>query len=263
MGRINWSRPRKVHKPWYEKDHERDVTGAPVAKRKVKKTVRVAYAQPCVLQTTADPDDDFFAMLAVGDPSNSQGLASNSQDCGSNSIGSCSSLTGSDGSLSGSPTSTDRIEAAKATLISAKSAVVHCDGGCEPNPGDGGWGVTIDVAGIPTTNLWGGVADTTNNRMELTAAIVTLSVLPVECDVTIFSDSQYLIKGMTLWLAGWKRRGFRRGDGTVPNADLWRSLDALSAGRTVHWRWVRGHNGHAGNERADGLATRGMREARE
>lgn len=255
MGRINWSRPRKVHRPWYEKDHERDVTGAPVAKRtKVKATVQVAYAQPCALQMAVHPDDDFFAMLAVCDPSNSQGLAPSSQDCGSNSIG-------SDGSASGSATGGDRIESAKAALIGATSAVVHCDGGCEPNPGNGGWGVSIDVAGIPTTSLWGGVADTTNNRMELTAAIVTLSVLPVGCDVTIFSDSQYLIKGMTLWLAGWKRKGFRRGDGVVPNADLWRTLDALSAGRAVQWRWVRGHNGHAGNERADELATRGMREA--
>lgn len=168
----------------------------------------------------AGPDDDFFAMLPVGDPSSSQGLTANSQDCGSNSIGSHSTLTGSDGSLSGSAAGSDRIDAAKGALIGATSAIVHCDGGCEPNPGNGGWGVTIDVTGIPATSLWGGVADTTNNRMEPTAAIVTLSVLPVGCDVTIFSDRQYLIKGMTMWLAGWKRKGFRRGDGTVPNGDL-------------------------------------------
>jgi ribonuclease HI len=158
--------------------------------------------------------------------------------------------------------SSGRIAIAKAALCVARAAVVHTDGGCEPNPGAGGWGVTIDADGGEIICLWSGVPDTTNNRMEMTAAIVALSVLPTSCAVTVFGDSQYLIKGMTSWMAGWKRKGFRRGDKEMPNADLWRDLDALSAGRCIRWEWVRGHNGHAGNERADGLATRGMREAR-
>lgn len=153
-----------------------------------------------------------------------------------------------------------RIVNAKAALCTAQIAVIHTDGGCEPNPGVGGWGVTIAAGGREPICLWGGVPDTTNNRMEMTAAIVALSVLPPSCAVTIFGDSQYLIKGMTAWLAGWKRKGFRRGDGLIPNADLWRVLDALSSSRSIRWEWVRGHNGHAGNELADGLATRGMRE---
>lgn len=94
----------------------------------------------------------------------------------------------------------------------------------------------------------------------MTAAIVALTVLPPACGVTIYTDSQYLQKGMTLWMAGWTRKDFRRKDGLVPNADLWRTLDALASGRTVTWSWLRGHNGHAGNERADGLASEGRRK---
>jgi ribonuclease HI len=155
-----------------------------------------------------------------------------------------------------------RIDAAKKTLVSARAAIVHADGGCSPNPGIGGWGVTIDVDGRKPILLWGGVSESTNNRMELTAAVVALSVLPATCEASVFSDSQYLIKGMTTWLAGWKRKGYRKGDGPIPNADLWKQLDALHAGRSINWEWVRGHNGHAGNERADSLAARGMREVR-
>ncbi len=153
-----------------------------------------------------------------------------------------------------------RVARAKMALATATAAVIHTDGGCEPNPGRGGWGTTIEVAGLETVSLWGGIDDTTNNRMEMTAAIVALSVLPTGCGATIYSDSQYLVKGMTQWLAGWKRKGFRRGGTLIPNTDLWRTLDALSRGKAINWRWVRGHNGHAGNERVDRLASRGRRE---
>lgn len=157
---------------------------------------------------------------------------------------------------------TGRIESAKAALLTAKNAVVHCDGGCDPNPGNGGWGVAIDADGQPTIPLWGGEASTTNNRMEMTAAIVALSVLPTRCKAVLISDSQYLVNGMNAWLAGWKRKGYMRGNNEIPNADLWRTLNKLNAGLDVRWEWVRGHNGHTGNEQADGLASRGMREAR-
>jgi ribonuclease HI len=160
-----------------------------------------------------------------------------------------------------SRTSEGRISVAKVALCVAQVAIVHTDGGCEPNPGTGGWGVTIDADGNTPIDLWGGDRETTNNRMEMTAAIIALSVLPPSCSVTVYTDSQYLQKGMTVWMAGWKRKGFRRKDDLIPNADLWKTLDALASGRAITWLWVRGHNGHAGNERADSLASRGMRES--
>ena len=155
-----------------------------------------------------------------------------------------------------------RIDRATTELTGATSAVVFTDGGCDPNPGTGGWGVVIESADSAPVELWGGVKDTTNNRMELTAAIVALTVLPTACAITIKSDSQYLIKGMTIWLAGWKRKLYRRKDGLIPNHDLWRTLNTLSIGRQIEWEWVRGHSGAVGNERADGLAARGITEAR-
>lgn len=154
------------------------------------------------------------------------------------------------------------IQSATVDLQLAVSAVVHTDGGCEPNPGTGGWGVVIDSAlGERRIELCGGERSTTNNRMEMTAAIVALTVLPSACATTIVTDSQYLVNGMTKWVAGWRRNGFKKKGTAIPNADLWRTLDALSAGRTVDWRWVRGHNGNALNERADQLATDGRRKA--
>lgn len=154
------------------------------------------------------------------------------------------------------PSTTLQIAEATADLAAARSALVHCDGGCEPNPGVGGWGILIEASSL-TIELCGGDLNTTNNRMEMTAAIVALSVLPLTCSTTIFSDSQYLVKGMTLWMDGWQRKNFRKGGNPIPNADLWMKLNLLSKGRWVQWRWVRGHNGHAGNERADALATEG------
>lgn len=151
-----------------------------------------------------------------------------------------------------------RLSVTEATtaLLAARSATVYSDGGCEPNPGVGGWGILIEASSL-TIELCGGDLNTTNNRMEMTAAIVALSVLPLTCSTTIVSDSQYLVKGMTLWMDGWQRKNFRKGGNPIPNADLWIKLNLLSKGRWVQWRWVRGHNGHAGNERADELATEG------
>lgn len=145
-------------------------------------------------------------------------------------------------------------------LSAVTNAVVHCDGACEPNPGPGGWGVLIDTHRLRRIELCGGEANTTNNRMEMTAAIVALTVLPAHCATVIVSDSQLLTKGMTIWIANWRRKGFRQGAGERVNVDLWRALDALTTGRpSVTWRWVKGHNGHDDNERADQLADIGLR----
>lgn len=154
----------------------------------------------------------------------------------------------------------DDVASAKDDLQLAGYAVVHTDGGCEPNPGTGGWGVVIDAAPARKVELCGGERSTTNNRMEMTAAIVALTVLPTACATTIVSDSQYLVNGMTKWISSWRRKGFKKKNTPIPNADLWRTLDALSTGRTIGWKWVRGHNGHAANERADQLASQGRRK---
>ncbi|MGM5020217.1 ribonuclease HI [Tardiphaga sp. 367_B4_N1_1] len=228
MARLNWNRPRRIHTPWYD-DPTRDIPGidAPIGPRHNNAAAKRSLGK----------DDAFFSMLEVR-------------------------VDQYDPPVHRARPAASRMDEAKASLLTAKSAVVHADGGCSPNPGTGGWGVTIDADGRKPILLWGGIAETTNNRMELTAAIVALSVLPTTCEVSVFSDSQYLIKGMTAWLAGWKRKGYRKGDGLIPNADLWKQLDGLQAGRSIRWEWVRGHNGHAGNERADKLAARGMREVR-
>ncbi len=112
--------------------------------------------------------------------------------------------------------------------------------------------------------LFGGELGTTNNRMEMTAVIEALAALKRPCVVTLYLDSQYVMKGITEWIAGWKARGWRTAAKTpVKNVDLWQRLDALlvSSGHTIDWRWVRGHNGHPGNERADALANRGVEQA--
>lgn len=152
------------------------------------------------------------------------------------------------------------IDQAAAELLDVRSCVVHTDGACEPNPGRGGWGVSIEANGQTLVELCGGDPSTTNNRMEMTAAIVALTVLPLACQVTLLSDSQYVINGMTIWSAGRKRK-MRNGKKPVPNVDLWRTLDALADGRSITWRWVKGHNGHRGNERADHLASLAIRQS--
>jgi ribonuclease HI len=134
----------------------------------------------------------------------------------------------------------------------------YTDGACRGNPGPGGWGVVLR-AGDRERELWGGEPATTNNRMELTAVIEALAALSRPCTVTIVTDSQYVMRGITEWFAAWQRRGWRTADGKpVKNRDLWEALAAEIARHRVRWEWVRGHAGHAGNERADALANRGV-----
>ncbi len=134
------------------------------------------------------------------------------------------------------------------------------DGACRGNPGPGGWGVLLRYRGHEK-ELYGGEARTTNNRMELTAAIRALEALDRPCRVAITTDSQYVRKGITEWIDGWKRRGWRTASRKpVLNQDLWMRLDELAQRHSVEWHWVRGHTGHAENERADALANRGIDE---
>ncbi len=139
---------------------------------------------------------------------------------------------------------------------------VYTDGACRGNPGPGGWGVLMRF-GDRERELCGGEPATTNNRMELTAAIRALEALNRRCKVAIYSDSRYVRDGITTWLADWKRRGWKTADRMpVKNQDLWERLDALAAEHDVEWHWVRGHDGHPENERADALANRGIDEMR-
>jgi len=135
---------------------------------------------------------------------------------------------------------------------------IWTDGACSGNPGPGGWGAILRYGGHKK-ELCGGEAPTTNNRMELMAAIAALEALSRPCRVELHTDSQYLRGGVTQWIHGWKRNGWRTADKKpVKNEDLWRRLDAAAARHKVDWRWVRGHAGHEMNERADELARQGM-----
>ena len=137
---------------------------------------------------------------------------------------------------------------------------IFTDGACRGNPGPGGWGVVLRHGGRERT-LHGGESCTTNNRMELMAAIRALEALRRPCQVVLTTDSEYVRKGITEWLPQWKRRGWRTAARKpVKNEDLWRRLDELAAAHEVQWRWVRGHSGHDGNEQADRLANRGIDE---
>jgi ribonuclease HI len=136
-----------------------------------------------------------------------------------------------------------------------KTVQIYTDGGCRPNPGPGAWGALLRY-GAHERELAGYEAQTTNNRMELTAALKGLQALKSPCEVDLYTDSNYLKQGMSEWLAGWKRRGWRTADNKpVLNEDLWRALDAAAATHRVRWHWVRGHAGHAENERVDALVT--------
>jgi len=135
---------------------------------------------------------------------------------------------------------------------------IYTDGACKGNPGPGGWGALLVVGGNEK-ELFGGEANTTNNRMELMAVIQALSALKRPCDVIVHTDSQYVLKGITEWLAGWKAKGWKTAaKAPVKNVDLWQALDAATQQHQIEWRWVKGHSGHAGNERADQLANRGV-----
>lgn len=135
---------------------------------------------------------------------------------------------------------------------------IWTDGACKGNPGPGGWGVLLRQ-GRHEKTLCGGEANTTNNRMELMAVIQALHALKRRCIVTVHTDSTYVMKGMSEWMVNWKRRGWRTADKKpVKNADLWQELDALAQQHELHWKWVKGHAGDPGNERADELANQGV-----
>lgn len=135
---------------------------------------------------------------------------------------------------------------------------IYTDGACKGNPGIGGWGAWLRY-GEHEKELFGGEKDTTNNRMELLAVIRALESITKKVPVIVHTDSQYVQKGISEWLVNWKRRGWKTSDNKpVKNADLWRELDALAVNHEIEWRWVRGHNGDVGNERADSLANRGV-----
>jgi ribonuclease HI len=134
---------------------------------------------------------------------------------------------------------------------------IFTDGACKGNPGPGGWGAWLKT-GEHEKEICGGERNTTNNRMELMAVIEALSTLTRPCNVVLHTDSQYVQKGISEWIHGWKKRGWKTASKEpVKNADLWQALDAAQARHQVEWRWVRGHSGHVGNERADQLANRG------
>jgi ribonuclease HI len=140
----------------------------------------------------------------------------------------------------------------------ADTVEIWTDGACKGNPGPGGWGALLKY-GEHVRELFGGESPTTNNRMELTAVIEALDSLKRRCSVVVHTDSQYVQLGITEWLPNWVRRGWKTADKKpVKNADLWQRLQAAAARHEVEWRWVRGHAGDAGNERADELANRGV-----
>lgn len=138
------------------------------------------------------------------------------------------------------------------------SVTIYTDGACEPNPGPGGWGALL-ISGEHQKELSGGEAQTTNNRMELTAALQALKALKQRCQVDLYTDSEYLRRGITEWLPAWKRRGWKRKDGALKNIDLWQELDRMLENHQIAWHWVRGHQGHAENERVDLLAKQAIR----
>jgi len=137
---------------------------------------------------------------------------------------------------------------------------IFCDGACSGNPGPGGYGAILR-SGATVKELYGSARETTNNRMELTAAITALEALKRPCSVVLTTDSQYLVKGMREWLAGWIRKGWINSKKEpVLNRDLWERLDALSKVHRIDWRWVKGHDGHPENERCDELARMAIKE---
>jgi len=140
--------------------------------------------------------------------------------------------------------------------------VIYTDGACSGNPGPGGWGAIL-MHGGKSKEIFGGEPATTNNRMELMAAIQALEALTRPCRAELHTDSQYVMKGISEWIHNWKRRGWRTADGkAVKNDDLWRRLDEARSRHDVQWRWVKGHAGHEHNERADELARLGLSQIR-
>ncbi|MFI3189594.1 ribonuclease HI [Crenothrix sp. D3] len=139
-----------------------------------------------------------------------------------------------------------------------ESVIIYTDGACRGNPGVGGWGVILSYKGT-VKELCGGDKDTTNNRMELMAAIQALEALTKPCTVQLYSDSSYVLKGITEWMPNWKKRGWKTAaKHPVKNVDLWQRLDAAIVQHDIEWRWVKGHSGDKGNDRADALANLGI-----
>ena len=146
--------------------------------------------------------------------------------------------------------------------MASERVEIYTDGACKGNPGPGGWGALLRYRG-KERELWGGEPNTTNNRMELMAAIQALEALKRPCRVTLTTDSRYLQQGVTEWLANWKRRGWKTaGRQPVKNVDLWKRLDEAMSRHDIEWHWVRGHTGHPENERADRLANRAIEALR-
>ncbi|MGJ0489572.1 ribonuclease HI [Methylobacter sp.] len=136
--------------------------------------------------------------------------------------------------------------------------IIYTDGACRGNPGPGGWGVILKYKG-KIKEMYGGELETTNNRMELTAAIQALEALTRPCTVELHIDSKYVLQGITEWMVNWKKRGWKTAAKTpVKNEDLWRRLDAAIESHDIEWRWIKGHSGDEGNERADALANLGI-----
>ena len=143
-------------------------------------------------------------------------------------------------------------------MATEETVEIFTDGACKGNPGPGGWGAILRL-GQHEKELWGGEKETTNNRMELTAAIRAIEALKRPIGGKIYTDSQYVLKGINEWIHGWKRNGWKTSDKKpVKNADLWQLLDTLNAAQDVEWRWVKGHSGDPGNERADELSNEGI-----
>lgn len=141
-----------------------------------------------------------------------------------------------------------------------KKITIYTDGACKGNPGPGGWGVLLEYNGRKKT-LHGGEPLTTNNRMEMMAAISALETLREACEITLFTDSKYVMQGLTEWLPGWKARGWKTASKQpVKNQDLWERLDAAVQRHKIEWRWVKGHAGDPGNEMADQLANQGIEQ---
>lgn len=135
---------------------------------------------------------------------------------------------------------------------------IYTDGACRGNPGPGGWGVWLKIEN-DEKELFGGEQETTNNRMELMAAIQALETLKYPCTIKLYSDSKYVLQGITDWMDNWKKRGWKTAaKKPVKNEDLWRRLDAVRQGHQIDWTWVKGHSGNIGNEKADQLANRGI-----
>ena len=140
----------------------------------------------------------------------------------------------------------------------SKEVTIYTDGACSGNPGPGGWGALL-ISGSHRKEMMGGEAHTTNNRMELLAAIEALEALKFSCQVNLYTDSSYVQQGIKSWITGWKRKGWKTAAGKpVKNKDLWIRLDSARSTHHVTWRWVKGHSGDPGNEHADELARRGM-----